>query len=149
MALIVCVDCGKEVSSGAPSCPHCGSPKPMANKTKTLSWRNGIFRILVVASVCWTLFLLICFANSPTRGKYNYVTLTNEQKTEWDYVSIAMIPVGLALIWGGYWAVLWILQGFKKREAVSPDEAKSAEAAATPPVAPATPTARRSAGFDW
>jgi uncharacterized membrane protein YvbJ len=26
MALISCTDCGREVSSRAPACPHCGNP---------------------------------------------------------------------------------------------------------------------------
>ena len=28
MALIKCVECGKEISSNAAACPHCGSPVP-------------------------------------------------------------------------------------------------------------------------
>jgi len=27
MPLIICEDCGKEISDRAPACPHCGAPK--------------------------------------------------------------------------------------------------------------------------
>ena len=32
MALIDCKECGKEISSEAPACPHCGKPQKTSNK---------------------------------------------------------------------------------------------------------------------
>ena len=29
MALMFCRECGKQVSSEAPACPHCGAPRPV------------------------------------------------------------------------------------------------------------------------
>lgn len=33
MALVKCTECGKDVSTAATSCPHCGAPRPSAAKT--------------------------------------------------------------------------------------------------------------------
>ncbi|MGC0155645.1 hypothetical protein ACPRNU_24565 [Chromobacterium vaccinii] len=36
MALVACYECKKEISSEAPSCPHCGAKKPSNVKTYLL-----------------------------------------------------------------------------------------------------------------
>jgi len=32
MALTKCLECGKEISTEAKTCPHCGTPKPHKSK---------------------------------------------------------------------------------------------------------------------
>ena len=49
MALSKCVECGKEVSTLAKTCPHCGAPKPAlkkkskSNKNKSYNPKTGSF----------------------------------------------------------------------------------------------------------
>ncbi|MGP8033581.1 MAG: hypothetical protein ACLPQ6_05485 [Steroidobacteraceae bacterium] len=46
MSLLKCPDCGNDVSSSAPSCPHCGRP------SRKPSSRIELSGILVIAAVC-------------------------------------------------------------------------------------------------
>ena len=49
MALIQCSECGKQISSNAESCPHCGNP--IHNKQTTIpSYENKTVRV-----TCWGL----------------------------------------------------------------------------------------------
>lgn len=45
MSVIKCVDCGKEISDSAPSCPHCGRPNQSNNKSIGLALGVGIAAI--------------------------------------------------------------------------------------------------------
>ncbi len=50
MALIKCHECGREMSSGARSCPHCGA-KPRAPKKATSKLLLGLLALTVVGTV--------------------------------------------------------------------------------------------------
>ena len=63
MALLSCKECGKDVSTKAKSCPHCGAPPPKEapKETSGVSFKS-IFLIIVV-------FLIIAFALDPPPKK--------------------------------------------------------------------------------
>ncbi len=65
--MIKCTECGREVSDRAPSCPHCGCPKPQAVQPQgpaqdTVLWRgnplmfrgepNKAFALLILVPLC-------------------------------------------------------------------------------------------------
>ena len=50
MALIKCVECGKEISDEARSCPNCG--KPMWGK-KDKNWSNIVCICAIITGIGW------------------------------------------------------------------------------------------------
>ncbi len=50
MALTTCIECGKEISTSAKVCPHCGTPKPHKEKTTPLTWFVLLAIIAIVIS---------------------------------------------------------------------------------------------------
>lgn len=59
MAMIKCKECGKEISSLAEKCPHCGAPttgKTIEIVKHSGSVISGIGTLLIAAGIC--LFLL-------------------------------------------------------------------------------------------
>ena len=68
MALIQCSECGKQISSNAASCPHCGNPM----KTTNTTYENKTVRV-----TCWGL------------GGSNAIVekLSNELNSGWEIVS--------------------------------------------------------------
>ena len=69
MALTTCPDCGREVSSSAPACPHCGrpnapvlavpsAPAAAASAEQTL-WRGTPSWLLVLGKVIWLVLAAI------------------------------------------------------------------------------------------
>ena len=71
MALIQCSECGKQISSNATSCPHCGNPMKKTNTTIPV-YDNKTVRV-----VCWGL------------GGSNAIInkLSNELNSGWEIVS--------------------------------------------------------------
>ena len=51
MSLIKCPECGGQLSSRAPTCPHCGYPQ---RPPDTFPWRLALLVIMVVA-LTWAL----------------------------------------------------------------------------------------------
>ncbi|OIQ78754.1 hypothetical protein GALL_395360 [mine drainage metagenome] len=51
MALTKCRECGKEISTEATSCPHCGAPKPATAKAATSSAAMGCFSVIVLIAI--------------------------------------------------------------------------------------------------
>lgn len=51
MSLIACRECGKEISSDAVNCPHCGAGTPKAKNRK--DWIIVIGIIAAVAVLLW------------------------------------------------------------------------------------------------
>lgn len=59
MSLIKCVDCGKEISSEAESCPNCGKPSPIIKHKKVASISRLIsFSLLVLLFLGLIWFLI-------------------------------------------------------------------------------------------
>jgi hypothetical protein len=54
MPLVKCPDCGKEISSSAPSCPHCGRPNtaPRPPTKKGMSPERLTLTVLIIIAVC-------------------------------------------------------------------------------------------------
>ena len=47
MALVKCPECGKEVSSEAPTCPHCGRPiASTTNKVVSVKRKGGKYELI-------------------------------------------------------------------------------------------------------
>ncbi len=71
MALIQCSECGKQISSNAMSCPHCGNPIKKTNAT------IPVYENKTVKVVCWGL------------GGSNAIIdqLSNELNSGWEIVS--------------------------------------------------------------
>lgn len=71
MSLIQCSECGKQISSNAVSCPHCGNPIKV-QKTTMPSYENKTVRV-----TCWGL------------GGSNAIVekLSNELNAGWEIVS--------------------------------------------------------------
>ena len=57
MALIKCPECGKEVSSGAESCPNCGHPISKKGKKKKKGSCLSVILFIIIAFVA--LFILM------------------------------------------------------------------------------------------
>ena len=118
MALIKCPECGKEVSTAADSCPHCGYPiksnkqveeKPVGNcpKPRNSSWINKWKEKATRARWVWTLIFLasllfvglfVIFLNVD-REVTSYGTYA---KTVW------MIMVGIASFVAVVFFAFWI-----------------------------------------
>lgn len=54
MALIKCVECGKEISELADACPHCGNP--INKKIQTIEGTSKQWKVIKLVS--WILFLI-------------------------------------------------------------------------------------------
>ena len=52
MALVACKDCGKEVSSKASVCPHCGKPR----RRIRFGW---VSRLLIPLLIFWIIYHLV------------------------------------------------------------------------------------------
>ena len=66
MALIKCRECGNEVSSEAPACPHCGIPVPAGRVRRVLRGcllAIGYYHlvIIIIAIVAVIVSLLVAF----------------------------------------------------------------------------------------
>jgi len=48
MAIVKCYECGRDISTEAKSCPHCGAKNKSRKKSKYLRW---IFALAVIAAV--------------------------------------------------------------------------------------------------
>lgn len=51
MAMGKCRECGKEVSSEAKACPHCGAAKPIKQTSRTTIVIGGLFALIVFSMV--------------------------------------------------------------------------------------------------
>ena len=61
MALIKCIECGKDISNDAIRCVHCGKPTDVINK-KIKSFTSGIFKIiLTLIFIMIAAFIIILF----------------------------------------------------------------------------------------
>lgn len=85
MALIKCVECGKEISDTTDICIHCGAPTsvslPSNGKVKHKSKRHnkhGIFIFLGAFILVFVILVIPFFANSAHKGKLSSSTLNAE-----------------------------------------------------------------------
>lgn len=65
MALIKCVECGKEMSTQAAACPHCGMKMP-----KRSVWPTVILSILAVPAAIIVATLLFGESNDTRQARY-------------------------------------------------------------------------------
>ncbi len=87
MVLVPCRECGKQISTEAPTCPHCGVPEPwrrvpekqrQASATRELSDRpasaqqppqeaqRGANRVLFVSAIILTTLIAPCVGERPS-----------------------------------------------------------------------------------
>jgi hypothetical protein len=86
VALIKCPDCGKDVSSVAPSCPNCGRPiskvgpaTAAKKQTKTSPFAMGCFVLLLAAFALWVIGTL---SNGPASSSDVAKDVTNRPTGE-------------------------------------------------------------------
>lgn len=77
MALIKCKECGKEISSDAKSCPHCGKPNQeaaiTAKITKKITRKISPLQIGIIGTgVLVLIFVLVVVATAPPNGMTRY-----------------------------------------------------------------------------
>lgn len=73
MALIKCSDCNKEVSSSAPSCPHCGNPISATTIEQTgKKWKKMI--LTSYGLVAFGFFLIFTGYDSDERIVYTILS---------------------------------------------------------------------------
>lgn len=111
MALITCKECGKEISSTAESCPHCGHKTETATQNAQLKDRSIAFYI-AVAAVFIGLFILIP-ALSTLMENYNDWYFWNWYTDRSDEV-VRNIGLGVGLIGGGLGVVIWLRKTAKE-----------------------------------
>ena len=79
MALIKCKECGKEISSKATSCPHCGykNPKKVIEYSLQKNIKTGSILCIIGSSllIAWT--LIVIFANI-----FDYSSNTTNQNVQ-------------------------------------------------------------------
>jgi membrane protein YdbS with pleckstrin-like domain len=115
MPVIACPDCGRDVSTLAPSCPHCGRPSPgglavpppaqaQAAKEETL-WRGTPSPILLIGKIATLILILVAipviayfFASTVT---YDLVKARNIRTAGWIITAIlaAAQIVVLVIAW--------------------------------------------------
>jgi hypothetical protein len=87
MAIIVCKDCGKEFSTDARRCPHCGAKKPRAKS-----------RLGVLLLIFFGLFVLAGVLNdnrSPSTTSNSPRSDARTSKAAWEYASVAVAEKNL------------------------------------------------------
>lgn len=91
MALIKCPECGKEVSSGAESCPNCGHPISKKGKKKKKGSCLSVILFIIIAFVA--LFILIPTSDEEggngtdaTKSAGTEVTKTTETEVKKEYI---------------------------------------------------------------
>lgn len=68
MALITCPDCGKQISSSAPSCPNCG--RPINTKVRCPKCGSSNTKVITGASKAASIVLWGPFAANKVISKY-------------------------------------------------------------------------------
>lgn len=76
MALIKCEECGKEISSEALTCPHCGATTAEGKRHKKFQANNKLSMVRTVISIADTLALCV--------SAYNLIIVIIEKK-RWEY----------------------------------------------------------------
>lgn len=104
MALTTCPDCGHEVSTAAPACPHCGrpngpvvaAPQPQAQATAATGaeqtlWHGSPSWLLLLGKIIWLALVAIAL---PTALHYwNTRFLPDPDVVRWAWIVIALVIV--------------------------------------------------------
>lgn len=69
MALILCKECGREISDAATTCPHCGAPVKPSVPVKSNSKTYMVIAIVVaVITGCLTLYMYSLFSSAAEQA---------------------------------------------------------------------------------
>ncbi len=114
MPLVVCSDCGKEISDRAPNCPNCGAPNELFQSNTQLSTTGGnqrscpqcttvmnVGRRMLLALFVTLLALVTLFLSVPF--SYNVILMILERGSsgvKWEIAGpVLLVPVmGLYLL---------------------------------------------------
>lgn len=66
MALIICPECGKEISDSAKTCPGCGYPVKSKTNNKNIKMRMAFGIIDLILG--WLLFIMVITSNGGVEG---------------------------------------------------------------------------------
>lgn len=102
MALIKCPDCGKEISSEATTCVHCGRPKERKVKGKMLMFLGGLIMF------CFSFLMLFDFSMTNLFGSPLVENLEAKYNTQYLFYK-SMFLIGSLVMAAG------ILRDRKKR----------------------------------
>ncbi len=126
MALIICDECGKDVSDKATSCPGCGNPifVPEANEGRSEAtplmrnggvWKKyeekssylkqGLKRLSIFASIIW----IGCWYYNLEVTHYKWFKIYY-RSDEYTYLGL----FGLFCIWVSQFLIYWVVSGFIK-----------------------------------
>ncbi len=101
MAMIPCKECGKEISSEAEVCPHCGVKTNYGTtKAEKTSWNRygNVGFLMAVIGVCLFLWALFTFASDLSNTWYYdyYGSLSDHEQ-----FVLFMLSLGGGLVGGG------------------------------------------------
>ena len=98
MALIKCVECGKEISDTTDICVHCGAPTSISTKRNdnvvTKSKRNNKRNIVIFIVVCLLVFCIVII------GVPFFINLRNKDILASDTLDAEYSPPELEYIYG-------------------------------------------------
>lgn len=68
MALMYCRECGKQISSNAPTCPYCGSPQQLGNTGKSNEINLGYLFVSFLFPII-RIVLILASSQGENRGR--------------------------------------------------------------------------------
>src|ERR1041385_346162 len=111
MALTTCPDCGREVSTSAPACPHCGRPNapavaaPMtaqAPAAEQTLWHGSPSWLLLLGKIIWLVLAAIVLPAALVWANNRFLPEPNVMRLAWIAVAVVIvwraISVAIALM---------------------------------------------------
>lgn len=80
MALIVCPECGKEISEHVKTCPHCGYPLRTPKIQQIQAALDAKKRVVIGIACCVIILLIGCWVHSTGLNKYEKMALEDCEK---------------------------------------------------------------------
>lgn len=97
MALIKCKECGKEVSSEAPTCPGCGTPIKLRPRPKQRSVFVIVVQVLISLFIIFVILPILFCGGLYKLGDYRVKQRVAEQKQKQDETNLRILKIEEAL----------------------------------------------------
>ncbi len=111
MALIKCKECGKEISTMADVCPHCGATTRYGKTLKDSKNNNNMLYIGLAVALVGAILFLPSFVT--LMSNYNDWYFWNWD-TSYAYSTVGKVAVGAGLVSGGTSLIVNVIQKNKK-----------------------------------